>query len=387
MAAIKPSLAIITTILDEWGGSEELWARTVPFLQSYGYDITLYKKNINTSHPEFSKLKKRGVLLQNLDIPKFSFVQRLKIRALNKLKSPVTIIPKDINSYLAYLFRQKKPALVLISQGTNFEGLGFGYVCSAMNIPFVLISQKATEFFWPYYPERKSMRKVYQKAVKCYFISKQNKNLTEEQFGVRFANAEIVFNPVRISRSIIPFPDTGRGYRLACIGRYLIIDKGQDILIRIMAMPKWKARPVTISFIGSGGDKEGLAEMSQLLKVENIEFLDQVNDIAKLWENYHALVLPSRSEGTPLVLLEAMACGRTAIVSITGGNPDLITDGITGFLGHPNEESFDGAMERAWSERENWQGLGNNAFHYLNENIPACPEEVFAGSIKQILNA
>ena len=51
-----------------------------------------------------------------------------------------------------------------------------------------------------------------------------------------------------------------------------------------------------------------------------------------IWAEHHALVLPSRFEGMPLVVVEAMLCGRPCIVTDVGGNAELIRDGINGFL-------------------------------------------------------
>jgi glycosyltransferase involved in cell wall biosynthesis len=271
--------------------------------------------------------------------------------------------------------------LVIISQGINFDGLGLAYNCAQLGLPYVLIAQKAVDFYWPYHAGRAAMRDIYLKAAWSYFVSNRNKKLTEEQFGICLPKSEVIYNPVKVSRQILPMPGTKQGFKLACIGRYFLLDKGQDILIRIMAQPKWKARPIVISFIGSGIDKEGLIEMAALLGLENIRFLDFVEDIEELWKNYHALILPARSEGLPLVLLEAMACGRTAIVSTAGGNGEVITDGVNGFIGYANENDFDMAMERAWEARAEWEVMGKRAYAFIEENIPIPPEKKFAESL------
>ncbi|MGF7081450.1 glycosyltransferase family 4 protein [Mucilaginibacter sp. UYCu711] len=377
-------IAIVTTCSEDWGGSEELWAKTIPYLQSYGYTITVYKKNLNLNHQEFIKLARSGVELQELNITKSPFHRHIAKRIFNKICGKET--PYNTESQLKMLLILKKPVLCIISQGINFDGTGLGYICLENKIPYVLIAQKAVDFYWPPNADRAAMRKVYINAMKCYFVAHHNKLLTEEQFGVRLVNTEIVSNPIKIKREILPMPTIDDGYRLACIGRYFLLDKGQDILIRIMAAEKWKNRPVRLSFFGTGDDKTGLVEMAKLLKATNVEFLDYYDDMEQLWLDHHALVLAARSEGTPLVLLEAMACGRTSIVSYAGGNSELITDGESGFLGQANERDFDDALERAWQQRNDWEIIGQRAHAHIVSVVPQLPQEELAKSLMSLLN-
>lgn len=383
MAVPNKQIAIITSCKDDWGGSEELWARAIPYLQSAGYNITVLKHNLNKQHKEYVNLARQRVVLEELQPAASRSIELLK-RVCRRVfttgkRNNSSVFTNDM--YLQKKLRRIQPQLVIISQGINFDGLGLAYNCAQLGLPYVLIAQKAVDFYWPYAAGRAAMRDVYLKAVWSYFVSDHNKKLTEEQFGTCLPKSEVVYNPVKVSRQVVPMPGTGQGFQLACISRYFLIDKGQDILMRIMAQPKWKARPVTISFIGSGADKEGLIEMAALLGLKNIRFIDYVEDIQGLWKSYHALILPARSEGLPLVLLEAMACGRTAIVSTAGGNREVITDGVNGFIGHANEDDFDMAMERAWNVRAEWEVIGKRAHTFIEENVPLHPEKEFAGSL------
>lgn len=362
------TILIVTSCEADWGGSEELWAKMTPYLIDYGYSVAVCKDKINFEHIEFKKLKSIGVKLQELN--------------------PLSLQPNSKHSEAALdkILNSEKFSLALISQGINFDGLGFAYTCLRRNIPYTLISQKAVDSFWPYYVDRVGMRNVYINAEKAFFVSQHNLTLTEEQFGIRLPNALVVSNPVKVERKAQIFPNSDKGYKLACIGRFLIIDKGQDILIRIMAQEKWKARPIKVSFFGNGPDKAALIDLASLLGANNVEFLDPKNDIEKLWEDYHALVLPSRFEGTPLVLLEAMALSKTAIVSDAGGNAELITDGETGFVGQPTSIDFEQALERAWQARENWPAIGIAGFEKLKSTVPELPERNFADEIDKIVN-
>lgn len=362
-------IVVVTSIKDAWGGSEELWALAIPYLIGLGYKITVAKEQIDTTHPQFRRLSDQGVYLKSLN---------------PEAKEPnASISENSLRDYIT----SSNVDFAVISQGVNFDGLGFGYICLLSKVPYAMVSQKAAEIFWPFPPDRVAMRNVYLNAEKTYFVSNHNLNLTEEQFGIRFKNAQVMSNPVKFQRLVRPYPSTTNGYKLACIGRFFIIDKGQDILIRILAQEKWRSRDVSVSFIGAGADRQGLVELAQLLDVKNIEFVKQTDNVEKLWERYHALILPSRFEGTPLVLLEAMSLGRIGIVTNVGGNPDLVSDGVSGFIGPANEIDFDQVMERAWQARDLWPQMGVRACETIVNTVPDSPEREFAISLDTLIKS
>ncbi len=384
-------VAVVSSIGMAWGGSEELWARGVYRLLQMGHEITVVKSRIDESHPAFKSLAKAGARLHAL-LPDDGRVVRLAKRVCWKIRhkffreeaSDLPFVSNQAVGNFGRLLRRMKPSLVIISQGINFDGLGYAYHCFRQGIPYVVIAQKAVDFYWPSAGERSLMRSVLQRAALCLFVSRHNLRLTEEQFGARLPNAELIANPVNVAAPM-PFPSFENGFRLACVGRLMILDKGQDILLRILSQPKWKERPVSVSFIGSGEDEQGLKELAELLNVQCIEFQGQVDDIEKVWLDHHALILPSRSEGLPLAMLEAMAAGRPVIVSRAGGNSELLLESATGFSGEANEEAFDGAMERAWKQRHQWAEMGVRASTYLTEHLPQSPETHFANTIHHLL--
>lgn len=382
----KKKIAIISSCSEEWGGSEELWGRSVPFLIAKGYQVTVYKSTINEKHPEFIKLAEQGVTFRNFDNRK-SFLTRNFIRISEKIKGTINYLTFNINPWvnnLAEFLKEDKPEFAIVSQGINFDGLGYADACRLQNIPYVIIAQKAVDFYWPYYKDRPTMTEIMQHAKAFYFVSKHNQRLTEEQFGVRLTNGKVIFNPLKIGQ-VQPYPDTTNGIKLACVGRLFLLDKGQDILIRIMNEKKWRDRPVTITFFGTGNDEQGLKDMAALLKVDNVSFAGHTKDVDAMWREHHALILPSRSEGLPLSLVEAMAAGRIAIISKAGGNTELIKENETAFSGYPFEETFDEAMERAWQQRDNWEAMGKQAAKDIAAIVPASPEKEFIEHLSQFL--
>lgn len=379
-------VAIITCCMDDWGGSEELWAKSIPMLKKET-EISLYKNRINHSHQEFIKLANQQVKLIELE-PDLSFSQRINRKAKQLIRRTRS---KDYseNHGIAKFYEEIKstrPDLVIVAQGINFDGLAYARQCRLLDIPYVVIAQKAVDFYWPYPTDRAEMKETLKNAKMCFFVSRHNLQLTEEQFGLRLKNSMVVYNPIKTKVNVLPFPDTTHGYKLACVARLFVIDKGQDILLRIMNKEKWRTRPITVSFIGTGLDEQGIKEMAALFELDNVEFIGFHEDIENVWKNYHALLLPSRSEGLPLSMIEAMSVGRTVIVSNAGGNADLITDGLNGFISEATESDFESAMERAWEMRKEWKNIGTTASSYITNHFPLSPETDFANQLNNILD-
>jgi glycosyltransferase involved in cell wall biosynthesis len=383
-------IVIVSSCTEDWGGSEELWGRSIPTLQEAGFSISVLKYFINHQHPEFRKLADRNVKLIEI-YPKRSISKRITSKIAKTFREAALGLkilkpqPEDFSNYIS-IMNQEAPELVIISQGINFDGLKMAYQCMLLKIPYVVISQKAVDFYWPHKDDRAFMLEALQKAEKSYFVSHHNLRLTEEQFGKRLPNGQVIFNPVKLSGNIVPYPKPANVYKIACLGRLFLLDKGQDVLIRIMAEQKWRDRPIMISFIGKGTDEAALKDMAALLGVTNVEFQGQINDIEGMWKEYHALVLPSRSEGLPLSMVEAMSAGRPVIISNAGGNTELVEEGVTGFIGYPNEESFGDAMERAWQARDKWEDIGKTAAAFVTANVPKSPEKDFANLVVAVIN-
>ena len=69
-----------------------------------------------------------------------------------------------------------------------------------------------------------------------------------------------------------------------------------------------------------------------------IEFTGSVSDVALVFGKADISVLTSEYEGTPNVLLEAMACGLPVVATDVGGVPDVVRPGINGFLTRPGDD-------------------------------------------------
>jgi glycosyltransferase involved in cell wall biosynthesis len=155
------------------------------------------------------------------------------------------------------------------------------------------------------------------------------------------------------------------------------------LLLQILAQPEWRDRPVELNFFGTGPHELALRRMAEMLQLNNVHFRGHVTDIRGIWEQNHMLVLPSRYEGLPLALVEAMWCGRPAVVTDIGGNAELCVDNETGFVAPAATlSSFAHGLQRAWDRRKEWPRLGQAARARVENQIPKDPVALFCERLK-----
>jgi glycosyltransferase involved in cell wall biosynthesis len=109
-------------------------------------------------------------------------------------------------------------------------------------------------------------------------------------------------------------------------------------------------------------------------------------NIESIWAAHHALILPSRGEGLPLALVEAMWCGRPAIVTDSGGNAEIVEEGVTGFVADwPNTKAINDALERAWQRRGAWCEMGMAAAEEIRKRLPDDPVGKFCDNLLSLI--
>ena len=192
-------------------------------------------------------------------------------------------------------------------------------------------------------------------------------------------HAHVVRNPFLVPWARRHDWPSGDVTRLACIGRLWVVEKGQDLLIRVLARDKWRQRRLSVTIVGVGTHRAALEAMVAYHHLDCVTFAGFVDDVAGIWNDHHGLILPSRCEGLPLVLVEAMLSGRVPIATDVAGIPEVVEDGDTGFLAAaPTEDALDAALERAWQRRDEWQAIGARAADRIRELVPEDPARELA---------
>lgn len=125
------------------------------------------------------------------------------------------------------------------------------------------------------------------------------------------------------ARRALGAPAEGR--LIGWVGR-LSREKGPDVLVQALA--SLDGPPATAVMVGDGPELGALrAQAARLGVAGRIVWPGAVADAGRLFAAFDLFVLSSRTEGTPIVLFEAMAAGVPVVAAAVGGVPDVVTDG------------------------------------------------------------
>lgn len=365
-----------------WGGSEMLWSEAAQHLAAMG-------NQVYASVPEWPQTPKKISELQaifGIHVWERSHKTSILRRGLKRVMEANG--QKNVYTSGNHWLKRVKPDLICISSGNATEGLPWMKVAESLSIPYVFIAQAHAEFLWPSDEYLDQFRHLFDKAEKCFFVSSKNLQLFETQIAHTLKNSEIVFNPFNVSWDFrFPWPKYINGtYKLACVGRLHPPSKGQDILLSVLKSKKWKSRPIELSFFGQGPHESGLSRLIEQYNLNNIVKLQgYTTEVDKIWRDHHALILPSRYEGLPLAIVEAMICKRPIITTNVAGNAELLEDSVTGFVAEAATVlHLDQAMERAWEAREHWEDMGRKARQMISHKVPKTPGLEFAEKMRSI---
>jgi len=366
---------------EPWGGSEELWSRTALHLAAEGFSVCASVHDWSPPHKRLSALAEGGV-----DV----WVRPSRYSIWKRAWRRVTCAHNAHTVELRKRIFAKVPSLVVLSTGMALPPIELLELCIAEKVPFVTIGQANQDAWWPADNDAKRYRNALPAALRCYFVSKANLQLAEKQIGCAIPNAEIVWNPFNIEfGASLAWPSSPDGTVLfACVGRLHPPSKGQDILLEAFAAQDWVERNWRLTLYGEGPMKDSLERLVKRLGLRNRVIFGGHASVKDIWASNHVLALASRYEGLPLVIVEAMLCGRPVVATNVAGHSEVIEDGVVGFLADaPTVAGVAKALERLWERRSEAEQMGKAAAVRIRQLVPPDPIKVFSGKIKKLLEA
>lgn len=279
----------------EMGGAGRVISTLLPGLLEKEYEVTLVLDNINARvfYPIPNKVKQ-------VYIP-------IKERKKTGIKQISLIL------YARKIIKQESPDIIIAV--TFFPFFYAYYATLGMRIP--IISYDHTSF-------GRTMGKfvdwirhdLYRKADKLLILTEKDSRL----IGKRFSNKEVIYNP-------LTYPITRhkclRNKTVLCAGRIDCWEvKGFDRMIDIWSRIAPKYRDWKLQIAG-GGSQSKIEELKAMVKQTGletqVEFLGQIFDMPALYSETSIFALPSRVEGFPMVLMEAMSQGCVCCSFEMGG--------------------------------------------------------------------
>ena len=119
---------------------------------------------------------------------------------------------------------------------------------------------------------------------------------------------------------------SGEPQNIGIVGR-LVPVKDHRLFLEAAALLALNRPHLKFKVIGDGELKAGLIDRANELGIgERVEFLGWQRDLTAVYSGLDIVVLTSLNEGTPVSLIEAMACGRPVVATDVGGVPDLLDE-------------------------------------------------------------
>jgi glycosyltransferase involved in cell wall biosynthesis len=180
----------------------------------------------------------------------------------------------------------------------------------------------------------------------------------------------------------LPFPSPPTAIWIGVLERY----KNADGLERIWRRVAARVPEAQLVVIGQGHLWTRVSRLARDLpgRVELIRQLDSP-EVSRRLDEATLLVLPSRSEGLPRVVIEAFARGRPVVASAAGGIPDLVVSDRNGVLVPPgDDDAFADAVVNVLSDRQLADRLGTHARADVAPLLTWTPER-YASAVSQLI--
>lgn len=214
-------------------------------------------------------------------------------------------------------------------------GMLTGWLASRMlGLPFSVTLHGVDIQHTPY----KNLGVVLKDANMVVCVSEKIRDLVQTSYDIPYENTALIRCGIPVAEYTFP-EKLSSGLRILTVARLDAV-KGLSNLIEGCALLRDRNLPFECTIVGEGPEREELQrqieafDLSSFVRLNGALPNEQLPDV---YAEHSVFVLPSYSEGVPVVVMEAMASGLPVVASRVGGIPEIVEDGENGFLVEPGK--------------------------------------------------
>lgn len=193
-------------------------------------------------------------------------------------------------------------------------------------------------------------------------LSEEVQKTIHEVYGLPEKKIPVIFNGIDLSRCIVKESYVrNKAFNVLHIGRFMDV-KNHELLLRSFARFKGQHSDARLQLLGDGELKENMIQLAGQLNIaDTVEFSGLQSNVYPWLHNADVFILPSKFEGMPMTLIEAMGTGLPIIASNVGGIPDMLANKKEALLIQPKEDCIIKALELLYNDEGKRTYLGQNA--------------------------
>jgi len=198
------------------------------------------------------------------------------------------------------------------------------------------------------------LRALYARLHRAIAVSQRTRAQLCDELGVAPQRIEVVPNGVEVRAPTVPRDvPSGGALRIAALGR-LVPQKGFDVLVEAVRLLQRDGVRVEVRIAGDGAERAALEAAAGDLAVHIVPFVDDPDAFLR---DADAFCLPSRDEGLPFALLEAMMLGLPCVATDVGDVAVALQDDAGVVVPPEDPGALAAALRGLWADPQRRRAL------------------------------
>ena len=294
----------------KWGGGEKWMVTAGKGLKERGHHVTLSGKSNSVF---LTKAKESGLDILPLNI--YADYNPFKIL------------------HTKWILKKKKIDVIVLNLNKDIRVAGIA--ARMADIP-VIIARNGIQLFSDKWKHKMTIKLV----DGIITNSKSIKNAYNQFSWMNKNKTTVIYNGLELKNNIKPLDiktiwNIPKNHVVFVAAGRLVPQKGFDLLIEAANRLKKSTRPFTLLIAGMGKDRKSLQEKIVLNKLSNVKLIGFQNNLPPILKASDYVIMPSRQEGMPNVVMESMALGKSVLAAKVNGVSELMDHNRTGYIFDP----------------------------------------------------